>query len=154
MARESQYRPDLHEPVLELIRRIAEAHAAGAGPIRLLEVVQLFGASLEPDQEAALRERGDLLLRPETESQGSFENGGSEVKFRKSGITVTIPRLVKGTYHSLPDSARLMFHPTHTIHGGLLFFRAKLEAIHADQERIDVDLSGDSYDQRIIHRPR
>jgi hypothetical protein len=154
MARESQYRPDLHEPVLELIRRLGEAHAAGEGTISLLEIVQLFGATLEPDEEAMLRERGDLLLRAETESQGRFENGGSEVKFKKRGVTVTVPRLVKGTYLSFPDRAHFTFDTEHTIQGGLLFFRASLEDIQADQERIEIDLSGDSFDQRIIHRPQ
>jgi hypothetical protein len=153
MAKESQYRPDLHEPALQLIRRIVEEHAAGVGQIGLLEIVELFGATLKPDEEAKLRKRGDLLLRPETESRGRFENRGGEVKFSKSGITVTVPSLVAGTYRSRPDGVHLAFDRDSTIYGGVLFFRVKLEEIRVDEERIDIHLTDDDYNQSIIHRP-
>jgi len=153
MAKGPQYRPDLHEPALQLIRRIVEEHAAGAGQIGLLEIVELFGATLKPDEEAKLRERGDLLLRPETEARGRFENRGREVKFTKSGITVTVPSLVSGTYRSRPDEVQLVFDRDSTIYGGVLFFRVRLEEIRVDEERIDVHMSDDAYDQSLIHRP-
>jgi hypothetical protein len=153
MAKESPYRPDLHEPALQLIRRIGEEHATGAGQIGLLEIVQLFGATLKPDEEAKLRKRGDVLLRSETESGGRLENRGGEVKFSKSGVTVTVPSLVAGTYRSRPDGVHLAFDRESTIYGGVLFFRVKLEEIRVDEERIEIHMSDDAYDQSIIHRP-
>jgi hypothetical protein len=151
MAREIIHQPELHEPVLQLIRQIAQAHRAGSGQIGLFATVQLFGLPLKPEEEAMLQQRGDLVLRKESGSQGSFENQGSELKFKQGLATVTVPRLVNGTYLSLRDSVSLTFDPSHTISGRVLFVQVKLEDIRADQERLDIDLSGDAFDQTIIH---
>lgn len=153
MARECRYKPELHEGTLQLIGEVYGAHSAGGGSVNLLDVVRLFQVKLTPPQEDKLRERGGILFSPDAEGSGTFENEGRRLKFHKSGITITVPAVLKGTYLAFPTNFNLMFDRSNTIRARKLFFRAHLESIQANQNRIDIDLNGDNFDQCIIHEP-
>lgn len=139
---------------MKLIGQVHEAHSAGSGRIDLLEVVRMFAVQLKPEHEEKVRQRGDLAFTRSDDSSGAFENDGPRMEFKVSVATIKVPKLLSGTYVSSADSFKLMLASDHTITGHYLLFKKSLKSVAADQDRIDVDISGQEYDRCYIHKPR
>ncbi|MDQ2731534.1 MAG: hypothetical protein M3Y56_07735 [Armatimonadota bacterium] len=153
MARQCQLKPELHQAVMDTIAQIYSAHTGGGGTLLLETIVQLFTPDLSAAETTLLTSRGNLQIKPVDAATGTFVNGAEAVQLKRSGVTIVVPPQVSGTYQSSQDNFRLMFDPVNTIEGRLLFFRAKLEDISADAHTLNVDLSGEAFDQCIIHAP-
>lgn len=151
MARDPLVKPELHQPILDTIARIQAAHQAGGGGFPLTDLVRLFAPSMNAEDTALVARRGDLVLTPGSGGQGSFTNTGEPVQTNRSGVTVTIPATVRGTYESTADTFRLAFDRDQTLSGRVLLFTVRLEQIRADQRVVDVILSNDTFNQTIIH---
>lgn len=151
MAREDQYRPELHEPTLQLIGDVWNAHQQN-GEINLLDVVRLFAPEIEPDDEARIRSRGTVRFQGTSASGGKFSNQGPEVKVKKSIATITVPPALAGTYRASETEFTLTFDPQRTVSGKALLFNIKLETVSANQALIDVEMSNTGFSQRIIHQ--
>jgi hypothetical protein len=68
-------------------------------------------------------------------------------------MRISIPRELIGSYVVSPHSFTVNFEDNKTISGSFLLLRSRLEGVHVDYEQIKVDLSGDSFDQCILHGP-
>ncbi len=153
MAKEPTHKPGLHQPVMDTIATIQNAHTNGGGALSLEGTVRLFAPELTAADAALLAARGAIELTPTDATNGTFVNSGQTVKVSRSGITVTVPAQLRGTYESGPENFRLTFDPLHTIEGGMLFVKVKLEQISANSQTLSVNLSGGSFDQYIVHAP-
>lgn len=151
MSRECHIMPELHDRVISFILRLHQSHDAGIGKLRIEEVIQLLGAELHPEVATQLRHRGDLSFKRDDETGGTFANIGDELSFFLPPAHFKIPAEVSGSYLISPDAVSLSFDSTHTVVGRVFLFAAKLQDIRCDLHRLDVDLSGDSFDQCIIH---
>jgi hypothetical protein len=152
MARETQFRPDLHDPTLKLIEEVWSAHQKPDGEITLIDVVKLFAPDLDAEDEARIRSRGTVRFHATSATEGEFRNEGAEVRVKKGIATITVPRVVAGTYRATEEAFALVFDPAHTVSGRALLFNVKLENISATQTEIVVDMSGGNFDQHIIHK--
>lgn len=153
MAKEPKSKPELHQPVMDIIASIYAAHTNGGGELSLENTVRLFAPDLTAEDAALLAVRGNIQIVPIDATSGTFINKGKEVKVSRSGITVTVPAQLSGNYASSADAFRLVFQPLYSIEGGMLFIKAKLEAIAADSRTLTVNLSNNSFDQYIVHAP-
>lgn len=153
MSRECRIMPELHEEIVNLINLVQTIHAHGEGRISIALLSSVFGAHLSDVLLEQLLERGDLVLRKTSESGGNVTNEGQRIEFTVPPAHFTVPEAVRGSYFVQPGGAGLSFDSDHTIVGKVLFFSAKLEDIRCDMHRMDIDVSGDSFDQCIIHSP-
>jgi len=151
MVRECRLMPEIHKGVLALMEKVKVIHGIGAGSLPVLDLFRLLDFQLESTDITKIEQRGAIVMTRTSVSEGRFENRGEKLKLKHAGVTITIPELIAGTYVALPGSISMCFDSQYTISGGVLFFSAKLEDIHASKHRIDIDLSGDSFDQCIVH---
>ncbi len=151
MSRECRNMPELHKAVMEFLTEVQQIHAAGTGRIALAALASLFTTDIPPEETTELKERGDIVLTKQDETGGSFENVGTPLKIKVSSVSLTVPQRVSGKYLSSGDAVSLMFEANETVTGQLLFFSAKLEDVRADIHTLSVDVSGDAFDQCIIH---
>jgi hypothetical protein len=139
---------------MRLIKQIHDTHTAGGGRIPLIDVVRLFPAQLTPEDEQKLMSRRYIVFTPNSPGGGAFSNQGPELKFKQGPAEATVPTLLQGTYTSAQNNFVLAFDPNHTATSKLVIFNGpKLEKVSANEVRADVGLSGDGYDQCIIHNP-
>jgi hypothetical protein len=143
--------PDIHDKVMNLISLVYTMHNAGQGSLLLLELVELFNLPITDDEQIQLNTRNVVNFKSTSPSGGTFENDGAKESFKHDLITVTVPSTISGTYLSFPTSLSLVFSDKNTISGGALFFKAEVQEVDANQYKVDLDLSGDAFDQCIIH---
>lgn len=149
MTRQCYVTPELHEAALTLIARLHELHDSGGGDMALNEFARFL--QLDEDALAMLSDRGNLSLTKNDDHGGGFENRGNEFQFFLKPAHIKVPAEIAGTYLVTPDSVSLMFQSEHTMIAKVFVFSAKLEDIRVDSHRLDIDLSGDSFDQCFIH---
>src|ERR1700754_3271590 len=92
-------RPELKEPVQELIRRVSNEHRDGEFSIPMAEMFAAFGLSLGETEWHKLRERGDLHFAPRSISHGNFLNEGRQQGLATGeGLTLIVPEKLSGAY--------------------------------------------------------
>ena len=103
-------RPELRAPVLELIKRVSEAHGSGEFTIALAEMFTAFGLPLERSEQAKLQARGAVSFAPRSESHGTFNNTGRAAELRTDeGLTIVVPERLAGEYVTTEASLTLKF---------------------------------------------
>src|SRR5437870_4286545 len=112
-----QRRPELHQPVLDLIKKVNDVHTAGGGEIALSDVINLFGVSVTPEQQKIVTQRGALTLTPNSSSGGAFSNSGSQATIKQGNAEITIPATISGSYTSNVSGFLMNFDKDHRIHG-------------------------------------
>ena len=143
-------RPELRAPVLELIKRVEEAHGKGEFTIALAEMFLAFGLPLERADVAKLKERGLVTFTPRSASHGEFNNGGrrSELK-TDDGLTIVVPERLAGEYVTTTSSLTLKFAEGAALRGCKRVFVLICQdiiKIDADEHKLYIDLPGEKYD--------
>lgn len=151
MSRKCKVMPGIHEKVLSLINRVTDIHEQGSGALILSELLNTFGVVLTDAEIDLLKQRDSVLLKRTSETSGTFENVGPLTVVKHSSVTISVPISLSGTYLSFPGSCSFVFADDTTISGSAFVFRVKLQEIDANLYKVDVDLSGEAFDQCIIH---
>jgi hypothetical protein len=151
MSKQCRLMPEIHPQVMKLIADVYNCHTAGQGILQMTELISLFGADIEKSDLNKIGARGPITLIKTSANGGTFKNEGSAFEFKSNGITLKVPSLIEGNYISFADNLSLAFSDSYTLVGSVFVFSAKVKDIDANQSRIDIDVSGDSFDQCIIH---
>ena len=143
-------RPELREPVLVLIKRVAGAHAGGEFMIALAELFEAFGLTLAASEVSKLRARGLVTFTPDGESQGEFVNRATEQQLATDeGLIIVVPETLAGTYVTTESSLTLKFATGAALRGCKRIFVLICQdiiKIDADEHKLYIDLPGEQYD--------
>ncbi len=143
-------RPELRAPVLELIKRVSEAHREGEFSISLAEMFQAFGLPLERSEQMKLQARGIVGFAPHSESHGTFLNTGRAAELRTDeGLTIVVPERLAGEYVTTEVSLTLKFAEGAALRGCKRVFVLICQdiiKIDADEHKLYIDLPGEKYD--------
>lgn len=143
-------RPELRAPVLELIKRVDEAHDKGEFTIALSEMFDAFGLPLERSEQSKLRTRGLVAFKPRSESHGEFSNGGRRLEVKTDeGLTIIVPEHLAGEYVTTATSLTLKFAEGAALRGCKRVFVLICQdiiKIDADEHKLYIDLPGEKYD--------
>lgn len=146
------YRNDaLHNVAIESIRQLKAIHQIGSGKASLEYLAQLFGFPLSANDFAILGQRGDVQFTRASDNGGTFNNTSGPLQISASGMKISVPREICGSYEIMGNGYLLSFDDDKTISGSFLLLRSRLEGVEVDDKQIKVDLSGDSFDQCILH---
>jgi hypothetical protein len=147
-------RPELKEPVHELIHRVSDEHQGGAFKIPLTEMFAAFGLSLGEAERNKLRGRGDLSFKPVSASHGNFTNEGRRQELATGqGLTLVVPEKLAGTYVTTKGSLTLKFAEGSALRGCKRVFVLLCQdiiKIDADEHKLYIDLPGEKYDLCFI----
>jgi hypothetical protein len=147
-------RPELKEPVLELIRRISTGHAGGKFALSLAEMFEAFGLTLAQSEWKKLKGRGDVKFEPTGKSQGEFSNKGRQQELSTGeGLTLIVPQTLAGTYVTTKTSLTLKFTEGSALRGCKRVFVLICQdiiKIDADEHKLYIDLPGEKYDLCFI----
>jgi hypothetical protein len=143
-------RPELKEPVLELIRRVATEHEGREFAIPLVEMFAAFGLTLDQAEWNKVRKRGDVKFKPRCAALGEFVNKGREQELETGqGITLVVPANLAGEYVTTPASLTLKFAEGSALRGCKRVFVLICQdiiKIDADEHKLYIDLPGEKYD--------
>jgi hypothetical protein len=143
-------RPELRAPVLELIKRVEEAHRKGEFTIALAEMFDAFGLPLERAEQAKLQTRGLVTFSGLSESHGEFQNTGRRSELQTDdGLTIVVPERLAGEYVTTPSSLTLKFTEGAALRGCKRVFVLICQdiiKIDADEHKLYIDLPGEKYD--------
>ena len=143
-------RPELKAPVLELIKRVDEAHRGGEFTISLAEMFHTFGLPLEKSEQAKLQGRGLVSFVPRSESHGEFHNTARAAELRTDdGLTIVVPARLAGEYVTTTSSLTLKFAENAALRGCKRVFVLICQdiiKIDADEHKLYIDLPGEKYD--------
>ena len=143
-------RPELRAPVLELIKRISDAHTGGEFAIALAEMFEAFGLPLERGEMAKLQTRGMVKFSPRSSSHGEFYNAGRAHELRtEEGLTIVVPERLAGDYVTTASSLTLKFAEGAALRGCKRVFVLICQdiiKIDADEHKLYIDLPGEKYD--------
>lgn len=143
-------RPDLKEPVHELIRNISSEHANGEFQIPMSEMFEAFGLSLEKAEAQKLKGRGQVKFTPRGAALGEFHNQGRKQELQTGeGLTLVVPETLSGTYVTTPTSLTLKFAEGSALRGCKRVFVLICQdiiKIDADENKLYIDLPGEKYD--------
>ncbi|MCA1558413.1 MAG: hypothetical protein LC731_07735 [Acidobacteria bacterium] len=143
-------RPELRAPVLELIKRVEEAHRKGEFTIALSEMFGAFGLPLERAGQAKLQARGLVSFTPRSPSHGEFHNIGRRSELQTDdGLTIVIPERLAGEYVTTTSSLTLKFAEGAALRGCKRIFVLICQdiiKIDADEHKLYIDLPGEKYD--------
>ena len=143
-------RPELRAPVLELIKRISDAHTGGEFAIALAEMFEAFGLPLERGEMAKLQTRGMVKFSPRSSSHGEFSNAGRAHELRtEEGLTIVVPERLAGDYVTTASSLTLKFAEGAALRGCKRVFVLICQdiiKIDADEHKLYIDLPGEKYD--------
>jgi hypothetical protein len=143
-------RPELKEPVLELIRRVSTAHEGGNFAIPMADMFSAFGLTLVKAEWNKLRKRGEVKFTPRGTAQGEFVNKGREQELATGeGITLVVPATLAGAYVTTPTSLILKFAQGSALRGCKRVFVLICQdiiKIDADEHKVYIDLPGEKYD--------
>lgn len=147
-------RPELKEPVLELIRRVSADHAEGEFAIPLSEMFEAFGLSLGKSEWKKLGGRGRVRFAPRGPSHGEFSNKGRGIELSTGeGLTLVVPELLAGSYVTTQTSLTLKFAEGSALRGCKRIFVLICQdiiKIDADEHKLYIDLPGEKYDLCFI----
>lgn len=147
-------RPELKEPVLELIRKVSTEHAGGKFAIPLAEMFEAFGLSLEKSEWKKLRGRGEVKFARQGTSQGEFVNKGRKQEIATGeGLTLIVPETLSGAYVTTRSSLILKFAEGSALRGCKRIFVLICQdiiKIDADEHKLYIDLPGEKYDLCFI----
>jgi hypothetical protein len=148
-------RPELREPVLNLIRSISTSHAGGEFVMPLEEVFAAIGLTLDRPEWDKLRSRGDVRFVPRGESHGEFTNQGATQEVATGeGLTLVVPETLSGDYITTPTSVSLKFEKGSALRGCKRIFVLICQdiiKIDADEHKLYIDLPGEKYDLCFIY---
>ena len=143
-------RPELREPVLELIKRVSDAHAAGEFTLALADMFAGFGLTLGAAEMRKLGKRGVVTFTPGGESLGEFVNQGAEQELATDeGLTIVVPETLAGTYVTTQSSLTLKFAEGKALRGCKRIFVLICQdiiKIEAGEHKLYIDLPGEKYD--------
>ena len=143
-------RPELRAPVLELLKRVSEAHKSGEFTIELAEMFEAFGIPLERTDRKKLRARGFVQFALLSESHGAFGNTGRHIELRTDdGLRIIIPERLAGEYVTTEASLTLKFSEGSALRGCKRVFVLICQdiiKIDADEHKLYIDLPGEKYD--------
>jgi hypothetical protein len=143
-------RPELRAPVLELIKRVDEAHGKSEFSIALAEMFDAFGLPLGKSEQAKLKARGLVHFTSRSESHGEFNNKGRRVEVKTDeGLTIIVPELLAGDYVTTSSSLTLKFAEGAALRGCKRVFVLICQdiiKIDADEHKLYIDLPGEKYD--------
>jgi hypothetical protein len=143
-------RPELRAPVLELIKRVEEAHRGGEFTIALSEMFVAFGLPLERSEQTKLKARGVVSFVPHSPSHGEFHNAGRRVEVQTDdGLTIVVPERLAGEYVTTSSSLTLKFAEGAALRGCKRVFVLICQdiiKIDADEHKLYIDLPGEKYD--------
>jgi hypothetical protein len=143
-------RPELRAPVLELIKRVEEAHRKAEFTIALAEMFDAFGLPLERSEQSKLQARGLVSFAPRSESHGEFHNTGRRVEVKTDdGLTIVVPERLAGEYVTTSSSLTLKFAEGAALRGCKRVFVLICQdiiKIDADEHKLYIDLPGEKYD--------
>ncbi len=143
-------RPELRAPVLELIKRVSDAHQKGEFSITLAEMFTAFGLPLEKSEQSKLKRRGQVDFAPRSASHGEFRNVGHRMELRTDeGLSIVIPERLAGEYVSTQSSMTLKFSEGSALRGCKRVFVLICQdiiKIDADEHKLYIDLPGEKYD--------
>jgi hypothetical protein len=147
-------RPELKEPVLELIHRVSDEHKGGKFTIPMAEMFKAFGLSLKESEWKKLRGRGDVKFTKRGQSQGEFTNKGREQELvTGEGLTLIVPETLSGAYVTTQTSLTLKFAEGSALRGCKRVFVLICQdiiKIDADEHKLYIDLPGEKYDLCFI----
>ena len=147
-------RPELKEPVHDLIQRVSAEHQGGEFAIPMAEMFAAFGLSLGESEWKKLRARGDMLFTPRSESHGEFQNEGPQQELATGeGLTLVVPGGLKGAYVTTTASLTLKFAEGSALRGCKRVFVLICQdiiKIDADEHKLYIDLPGEKYDLCFI----
>lgn len=147
-------RPELKEPVHELIRNISTEHASGEFVIPMTEMFAAFGLSLEKTEWQKLEKRGHVKFIPRGAALGEFHNKGRKQELATGeGLTLVIPETLAGAYVTTPTSLTLKFAEGSALRGCKRVFVLICQdiiKIDADEHKLYIDLPGEKYDLCFI----
>jgi hypothetical protein len=147
-------RPELKEPVLELIRKVSAEHAGGKFTIPMVEMFKAFGLTLEKSEWKKLEGRGDVKFAPNGASQGEFVNKGRKQELTTGeGLTLIVPETLSGAYVTTGTSLTLKFAEGSALRGCKRVFVLICQdiiKIDADEHKLYIDLPGEKYDLCFI----
>ncbi|HYO92514.1 MAG TPA: hypothetical protein VEQ40_12795 [Pyrinomonadaceae bacterium] len=143
-------RPELRAPVLELIKRVNEAHNKSEFTIALSEMFDAFGLPLERSEQAKLQTRGLVKFTRHSESHGEFNNSGRRIEVKTDeGLTIVVPDTLAGEYVTTSNSLTLKFAEGAALRGCKRVFVLICQdiiKIDADEHKLYIDLPGEKYD--------
>ena len=147
-------RPELKEPVHELIRHVSTEHAAGKFQIAMTEMFAAFGLTLEKTEWQKLKGRGPVKFTPRGASLGEFHNQGRKQELETGeGLTLVVPETLSGSYVTTPTSLTLKFAEGSALRGCKRIFVLICQdiiKIDADENKLYIDLPGEKYDLCFI----
>jgi hypothetical protein len=143
-------RPELRAPVLELIKRVHEAHSKGDFTIALAGMFDAFGLPLERSEQSKLQTRGLVKFSPRSESHGEFNNNARRIEVKTDdGLTIVVPETLAGEYVTTGSSLTLKFAEGAALRGCKRVFVLICQdiiKIDADEHKLYIDLPGEKYD--------
>ena len=143
-------RPELRAPVLELIKKVEEAHRKGEFKSALSEMFTAFGLPLEKSEQKKLQGRGLVSFTPRSESHGEFNNTGRRIEVKTDdGLTIVVPERLAGEYVTTSTSLTLKFAEGAALRGCKRVFVLICQdiiKIDADEHKLYIDLPGEKYD--------
>lgn len=143
-------RPELREPVLGLIKKIFDEHAAGEFTMALADLFAGFGLPLAEAEMRKLRTRGDVTFTAGGKAQGEFINHGAKMELATDeGLTIVVPETLAGTYVTTQSSFTLKFDEGAALRGCKRIFVLICQdiiKIDADEHKLYIDLPGEKYD--------
>src|SRR4051812_19050477 len=147
-------RPELKEPVHELIRKVSGEHQIGEFAIPMADMFAAFGLSLGEAEWKKLRQRGTVQFLPRSESQGEFLNEGQKQELATGeGLTLVVPETLAGAYVTTRGSLTLKFAEGSALRGCKRVFVLICQdiiKIDADEHKLYIDLPGEKYDLCFI----
>ena len=143
-------RPELRAPVLELIKRVEEAHLRSEFTIALSEMFDAFGLPLERSEQSKLEARGLVSFASRSPSHGEFHNTGRRLEVKTDdGLTIIVPERLAGEYVTTSSSLTLKFAEGAALRGCKRVFVLICQdiiKIDADEHKLYIDLPGEKYD--------
>lgn len=147
-------RPQLKEPVHELIRNISTEHTNGEFTIPMTELFAAFGLTLAKTEWQKLLKRGVVRFTPQGDSMGEFHNEGRKQELETGeGLTLVVPERLAGAYVTTPGSLTLKFAEGSALRGCKRVFVLICQdiiKIDADEHKLYIDLPGERYDLCFI----
>lgn len=147
-------RPELKEPVHELIHNISTEHASGAFQIPMTEMFAAVGLSLAKAEWQKLAKRGQVKFTPRGAALGEFHNKGRKQELATGeGLTLVVPETLSGAYVTTPTSLTLKFAEGSALRGCKRVFVLICQdiiKIDADEHKLYIDLPGEKYDLCFI----
>ncbi|MDC0746927.1 hypothetical protein [Polyangium mundeleinium] len=143
---QSHRRPELRASVVKLLETLVPAVRDG-GEVPLLSIVQsVAGDRLKPEVQKHLEARGNAVFRREGTTM-TFSNEGPALRIPLKRFDLRIAARVTGEARLVEGGATLRFRGAETLSASKFLFSVRLEGIEATDQRILVDMEGDSFDQ-------